>query len=212
MQMTKLQGYARQIGGSREAERLRREAKVPAVVYGHGETPQHVAVDTEALENVLGQGSHVIELGFEGQTQGVLIKDVQFDPLGLKPTHVDFLRVDMNERIRVSVALEFRGTPAGVNEGGIFEEHLADLEVQALATQIPEGIKVNVNGLQLGDFLHVSDLELPDGVTAVTPGETLVCTVRAKVAEEVVEEPEEGAEAGPEIITAKAQEEGEKKD
>jgi len=69
-----------------------------------------------------------------------------------------------------------------------------------------------VNGLQLGDFLHVSDLELPDGVTAVTPGETLVCTVRAKVAEEVVEEPEEGAEAGPEIITAKAQEEGEKKD
>jgi len=211
MEMTKLCGNARQVGGKRHARRLRREGKVPGVIYGHKQPPQHVAVGLEDLEEVLEHGSHVIELEVDGDKHPVLIRDVQLDPLGQVPLHVDFLRVDLNERVQVGVPLEFRGTPAGLHEGGLFEEHLVDLEIETLATQIPESIRVNVTPLKVGDFLHVSDLELPPGVTAVTPGETLVCAVRAKAVapeeEAVVEEAVVDSAAEPEIIRSGKKEE-----
>ncbi len=211
MEMTKLRGDARQARGKREVQRLRREGKVPAVVYGHGQEPQSVAVDYEGLEFLLEHGAHIVELEMGGRAQPVLIKQVQFDPLGQTPLHVDFVWVDLDERVSVSVPLEFRGTPVGLNEGGLLEEHLVDLEIEALATQIPETIRVNINDLDVGQSLRVSDLVLPSGVAALTDGDTLVCAVRAKaVATEEEVAAEEAAEEGaaePELIRRPKEEE-----
>jgi large subunit ribosomal protein L25 len=203
MEMTKIRGSAREVHGKRRARRLRRDGQIPGVIYGHKQAPQHITLDLDTLKDLLEHGSHVIELDVDGDKSPVLIRDVQLDPLGQAPLHVDFLRVDLNERVEVAVPLEFRGTPAGLNEGGLFEEHLVDLEVEALATQIPESVRVNIAHLNVGDSLHVSELELPSGVSAVTSGDTLVCTVRAKAAAPEEEEAEEALAEGaeePEII------------
>jgi len=214
MEMMKLKGSARQARGSREAQRLRRQGKMPGILYGHGQTPQAVAVVVDDLEHVLEHHSPIIELDVDGQPHSVLIKDVQFDQIGIKPVHVDFMRVDLNEQVRVSVALEYKGTPAGTQEGGIFEGMLVDLEVETLASSIPESIRINVADLQVGQFIQVKDVALPPGVKALSPADTIVCTVRAKLVEEVVEAaPTEEVPAQPEIITArKPAEEGEEEE
>ena len=211
MEIAQLQAETRPGRGTRAARRLRRQGKLPGVVYGHGELPENVAIGEHDLENLLGHGSHVLQLNVNGKTKQVLIKAVQFDHLGVKPIHVDFMRVDLNERVRVSVPLEFRGTPIGTHEGGILEHELVDLEVDCLVTEIPEVIRVNVAELGLGDALHVRELELPPDVHAVSGPEVIVCAVRAKkAAAEVVEVvAAEAAPAEPEIIGRKEKEEGE---
>jgi len=212
MKMAKLEGTTRAVHGSRAAQRLRAKGQLPAVIYGHGQPPAHVAVDRRNLANLVGHGSQVIELAVDGAPHSVLIKAVQFDPTGKTLVHADFMRVDLTERVQLPVPLEYRGTPAGTLEGGIFEEHLVDLEVETLVMEIPTSIRVNVADLKIGDFLHVRDIELPPGVKAVTPGETIVCTVRAKLTAEVEAAPAEEEPTQPEIITAKAKPEEEQEE
>lgn len=209
MQFTKVRAEKREARGSRAAQRLRRAGKLPAVIYGHGETPENVALSSHDLAGLLQHGQHLVELDLDGRPRQVLIKDVQFDHMASTPVHVDFVRVDMNERVTVTVPLEFKGTPVGTNEGGLFETSLADLEVECAVTDIPESIRVSVADLKLGDALHVRDLQLPPNMTAATPAETIVCVVRAKAAEAEAAGAEEGAEQQPEIISRREKEEGE---
>jgi large subunit ribosomal protein L25 len=205
MEIAKLQGETRNASGSRAASRYRRQNKLPGVVYGHGLAPESVVVPRRELEIIMEHGAHVLELEIGGARSAVLIKALQFDCIGTTPVHIDFMRVDLNERVKVSIPLEYRGTPVGTVEGGVFQENMVDIEVEVVVTQIPESIRVNVAELKLGDFLHVKDLELPEGVVAVTSPEAIVCAVRAKVTEEAVVAPAEGEETKePEIITAKA--------
>ena len=209
MQIAQLQADERHEGGTRAARRLRRSGKLPGIVYGHGETPQKVAVSAHDLGNLLHHGTHVVELLVDGAKRQVLIKDVQFGYLGTDPIHVDFTLVDLTERVRVSVPLDFRGTPVGTHEGGVFEHGLVDVEVECLVTEIPESLRVNVGAMKLGDMFHVGDLELPENVAAATPAEVIVCSVRAKavaVAEAEEAEAEEGASEEPEIIGRKKEE------
>jgi large subunit ribosomal protein L25 len=209
MEIARLEAEPREGRGTRAARRLRRQGKLPGVVYGHGETPENVAVVVHDLETLLEHGSHVLELKVNGTTKRVLIKAVQFDHLGLKPIHVDFMRVDLTERVHVSVPLDFRGTPIGTHEGGLLEHELVDVEIDCVVTEIPEAIRVNVTDMGVGDVLHVRDLPLPSGVKAITAAETIVCSVRAKkvsVEVEAAEAVEEEAEE-PEIIGRKEKEE-----
>ena len=210
MQITKLDAEKREARGTRAARRLRREGKLPGIIYGHGSTPEPVAVDARDLGNALDDGVHVLELAVSGSDRQVLIKHVQFDPIEPTPIHVDFTLVDLSERVQVSVPLEFKGTPVGTHEGGALEHNLVDVEIECRVTDIPEVLRVDVAPLELGDFLHVHELELPPDVTAVTPGNTIVCSVRAKTAAAKVEETtEEGDESkAPEIIGRKEKEEG----
>ncbi|HOB73624.1 MAG TPA: 50S ribosomal protein L25 [Phycisphaerae bacterium] len=215
MDMTTLQAERREAGGSRAAARLRRTGKIPGIVYGHGEGPVTVAVSTRELAGAIKHGQHLVQLNLDGQTRHVLIKDVQYDHLASTPVHVDFMRVDMHQRVTVTVPLEFKGVPVGTNEGGIFESPMADIEIECAVTDIPEMIRVNVADLKLGDAIHVRDLQLPPNVTAQAAPDAIVCAVRAKEAEEAVEAAEEGAEAAePEIISRreKTEEEGEGKE
>jgi len=207
-----LQAEKRDAHGSRAASRLRRAGKIPGIVYGHGETPENVAVGTRELAGAIKHGQHVVQLEVEGQAKQVLIKDVQFDHLASTPIHVDFLRVDLHQRVTVTVPLEYKGTPVGTTEGGIFESAMGHIEVECTVTEIPELIRVNVGDLKLGSAIHVRELQLPPNVTAKASPDAIVCAVRTKVAETVEAAPAaEGAEpAEPEIITRREKvEEGE---
>jgi len=212
MDITTIQAQKREAHGSRAARRLREEGKLPGIVYGHGEDPQNVIVGTRELAGAVRHGQHIVQLELDGQTKQVLIKDVQYDHLAMTPVHVDFLRVDLHQRVTVTVPLEFKGTPAGIAEGGIFESTMGDIEVECTVTEIPSSIRVTTTELKIGDAIHVRDLQLPPNVAAKASPEAIVCAVRAKAAEEVVAAPvAEGAEpAEPEIITRreKVEEEG----
>lgn len=195
--------------GTRAARRLRLEGKLPGIIYGHGQKPEAVAVPAHELSTHLEHGAHVFELKIDGGKRQVLIKDVQLAPVNAEPIHVDFTLVDLSERVEVTVPIEIKGTPAGTREGGIFEQYLVDVEIECMVSDIPDAVRVVIDELKIGDSLHVSDLKLPEGMTAVTSSETIVCAVHAKAAEveeEVVSE-EEGEEE-PEIIKRKKEEEG----
>ena len=162
MEIVKLHVEMREAKGTRAARRLRREGKLPAVIYGHGENPENVAVDVEDISNLLEHGVHVAELDLGGSNRQVLIKEVQFDHLGMTPIHVDFTRVDLTEQVTVSIPLEFKGTPIGTHEGGALEHFMVDLEVKCKVTQIPESIRVTVSDMKLDDVFHVRDIPLPE--------------------------------------------------
>ena len=196
MEIAQLKAEVRQARGTAEARRLRKGGKLPAVLYGHGQATESLAVPLRDLKTLLEHKTHVLELVIGNGKQQALIKEVQFDHLGATPVHVDFARVSLTERVEVSVPLDFRGTPVGVAEGGVFDTARVDMEIECIVTEIPESIRVNVAELKIGDFLHVKDVVLPEGVKAITPAETIVCTVRAKAEEEEVA-PAVAAEEGP---------------
>lgn len=209
MEIASLVGESRTAAGTRAARRLRKDGKIPAIIYGHGQTPEDVAISQRDFGNLLTRGAHVVELALGSSKHQLLIKAVQYDHLGLAPIHADFMRVDLSERVTVSVPLEFRGTPAGVLEGGLLEHDLSSLSVKCTVTEIPVSIRVNVANLKIGEFIHVRDLELPAGIEAVTAGETIVASVKAKIAEEELAAATAGEEGatGPEIIGRKEKEE-----
>jgi large subunit ribosomal protein L25 len=110
------------------------------------------------------------------------------------------MRVDVTEVIKVSVPIELKGTAQGTHEGGIIEEHTDHLEIECKATEIPETIVVSIKGLNVGDALHASDIELPDGVKLLSPPETLMVTCRLVATAKTTEEVEEEVPAAPEVI------------
>ena len=124
--------------GTRANRRLRETGLVPGVVYGHKENVLPISLPRKELVNYLEHGAHLFSLAMDGHNETVLVKEVQYDHLGLDVLHVDFARVDLNERVKVTIPLELRGTPKGVSEGGgVLTQVITDLEVECLVTEIP---------------------------------------------------------------------------
>ncbi len=216
MEIAVIQGEARSAGGRHANERLRGRGLVPAVIYGHGEAPVNVALSLHDTVLALEHMAHVIKLQVGGREEQYLIKDVQYDHLQRKPIHVDLMRVDANERVKVKVPVHLRGRPKGTAEGGTLVHVLTDLEVECLLLQIPDTIRANVAELGLNEALHVKDLELPPNVKVLHNADDIVAIVHPPRAEAVEAPAEaapvaEGAAAEPEIITkgVKEKEEGE---
>jgi large subunit ribosomal protein L25 len=191
--------------GSRAAKRLRDTGLVPGVIYGHGEEVLPVTLPGIEVSRHLNKGAHVFELQVDGKQERVLVKDVQYDHLGSEVIHVDFARVNFDERVTVTVPLELKGEPKGAEEGGVLTQVMASLEVECLVLEIPDAIRHNVSEMGLNDVLHIRDLKLPPGVKVMQDPEQIVATVK-----EVLEAaPTEVAEAGaaePEVIGRKAEE------
>ncbi len=194
METTTLAGENRNSVGTRASRALRECGKLPAVIYGHGEAPESVALVLHDVVVALSRGARTLEVDVNGKASQYLIKEVQYDYLNHTPIHLDLTRVDLHERVTVRVGIELRGVPKGVAEGGTLDLHLADLEVECMVSQIPETLHPLVVDLGVGDSLLVKDLELPDGVTATIDGDERVATVRAVVVE-VEEEAEASEEA-----------------
>jgi large subunit ribosomal protein L25 len=192
--------------GSRRNKRLRDAGFVPGVIYGHKEDVVPVTLPKVELVKHLNHGAHLFALALDGKNENVLVKDVQYDHLGIEVLHVDFARVDLNERVEVTVPLVLKGEPKGEAEGGVLQQIVADLEIECLVTQIPTDIRYNVSEMGLNSVLHIKELQLPSGVRALQDEDLIVATVR-EIVEEAPAEVAEGA-AEPEVI-GKPAEEGE---
>jgi len=210
---------ARDPEGSRTARRLRRDGLVPGVIYGGDEDPQHFAVDARVLRNTLAHAAQVIEVAVDGgATANVLIKDVQRHPVRGEAVHVDLLRVRMDVAIHATVPLEFAGATEapGVVEGGIFNQELRELNVEALPGDIPDSVSHDVSGLEMNATVTLDVLSAPEGVTLLDDPEIVIATITPPTLEPVEEEIEtetelvgEGAEGEEAEGEPQAAEEGE---
>jgi large subunit ribosomal protein L25 len=187
---TTLQVTPREVEGSRATRRLRRSGRVPAVIYGGDAEALPVSIDARELRHALHAAGAVIELSIDGQTQPVVLKDAQMHPVRGETQHVDFLRVRLDVAIQSTVTLELVGIDdaPGHVEGGVLEQQLRELSIEALPGDIPESITHDVSSLNLNDTVHVSDLTAPSGVTILDDPETVVASLTLPRLE--VEEPE----------------------
>src|SRR5262245_26354685 len=148
-EIVKLVTRPREGRGSQRATRLRRQGLVPAVVYGHKEATVSIALPRDELNKAIRLGSHIVNLQTDGNSQTVLLKEIQWDHLGKELLHVDFARVSADERVTVPVPLEIRGTAPGIAAGGVLDQPLHALRLECPVVSIPASIRVNVGELQL---------------------------------------------------------------
>jgi large subunit ribosomal protein L25 len=167
--------------GSRAARRLRKQGLIPVVVYGHQQGTVSLAVPGEEMEKVVRRGVHVLDLQTGGATEKVLIRDLQWDHLGKELLHVDFARVAADERVVVTVPVEVRGALAVA--GGVVDQPLHSLAIECPVVEVPESIRVNLSGLQVGAMVHVRDLVLPPNVKVMADPDAVVVHVIAKQVE-----------------------------
>jgi large subunit ribosomal protein L25 len=167
--------------GSRYSQRLRKSGRLPAVVYGHGSDPLSISVDQKETLRHLSEGNHVFNVAIDGGSEETcLVKDLQFGFLGDDVIHIDFARVDLDEKVRVNMTLDFHGVPAGAKKGGTIVVHdLSELEIECTVRNMPDAIRIDLE--HFDEIIHVSDLTLPEGVEPITPGNTLVLHVQAPV-------------------------------
>ncbi|HTX54778.1 MAG TPA: 50S ribosomal protein L25 [Candidatus Baltobacteraceae bacterium] len=212
-----LKGELRSVVGKEGAKRLRRQQRVPAVVYGRERGPVSVTINPTELLKVLESGENVLinlSLGGDGgQTSLVILKELQRDPAKGRVLHADFQEVSVDRKIRVEVPLVMTGTPVGVKDkGGILEHTLRQLLVECLPLSIPERITVDVSGLDIGDALHVSDITVAEGIRILDEGARVMVSVIAPAAEEVAAPTEEEKPVEPEVVGKKEKEEAEAAD
>jgi len=192
--------------GSRANKRLRDSGFVPGVVYGHKEAVIPVTLPKKELTTHIDHGAHLFDLALDGKSEKVLVKEVQYDHLGLEILHIDFARVSLDEKVEVTVALELKGTPKGEAEGGVLQQIISELEIECLVTDIPEVIRHNVSDMEKDAVLHIKDLKLPPGVRVLQDEDLIVATVK-EIAEEAPTEAAEGTTAEPEVIGRKPEDE-----
>lgn len=170
--------------GKGAARRIRRDKKVPAVLYGHGADPRHISLPGHELMLALKTSNVLLTLDIDGDTELALPKDVQRDPIKGFLEHVDLVVVRRGERVTVEIAVHLIGEAAP--ETFVTTEHQT-LTVEAEATNIPTGVDVSVAGLDVGAQIHARDIELPAGVTLVTDPDALVVNVSAATTAEQLE-------------------------
>ncbi len=199
--------------GSRASRRLRNEGMVPATLYGQGSDPVALAVDARDLRNALSTDAGLnavltIEVGKDTHTS--LAREVQRHPTKGDITHLDFVKISLTDRVDAEVSIELTGEPVGVrDEGGIVETVLSVVTVNALVTNIPESIELDISELSIGDSLKVSDLPALDGVEILDDEEQTVVTVSLPAAAFAEEEEELEGEEGEEVEGEEGEEAGE---
>jgi large subunit ribosomal protein L25 len=183
--------------GSRPAGRLRRSGLVPAVVYGLGSDTVEVSVPARELNHILVGGANtLITLKIGGDDALALARQVQRHPTKGELLHVDFIRVRTDVAVSADVALHLTGEPAGVKDGGVLEQLVFAVPVEAKPQDIPQELEADVSHLSIGDQIRMTEVSLPVGVVTTLEPDTLVAQVIAPrvVEEEVPEEGEEGLE------------------
>ncbi|MYW15826.1 50S ribosomal protein L25/general stress protein Ctc [Streptomyces sp. SID486] len=194
MSEVKLAAETRSEFGKGAARRIRRENKVPVVLYGHGTEPVHLTLPGHELLLALRTPNVLISLDIDGKTNELAIpKAVQRDPLKGFLEHVDLLLVKRGEKVTVEIPVQTEGELAA--GGNLLEHVLNALPVEAEATHIPEAVTVSVEGLEAGASIHAKDITLPSGVTLAVDEDAVVLQVLAAQAEETEGEETEGEEA-----------------
>lgn len=204
-QQTSLQAAARSSTGKGAARSLRREGKVPGVIYGHGRDPEPVAIDALALQKMLigiSAASTVVDVAIDSRPSvKVLLREIQRDPI--RPghiLHVDLYEIHADEKITVEVPVHLIGIPDGVrNFAGVLDQVLREVEIEVFPGDIPDRVELDVTALGIGDSLYVRDLKIEKAEILNDP-DVAVATVVAPRIEEVVAPAEEPASTEPELI------------
>lgn len=209
-----LKASLREETGKSAARRIRREGRIPAVIYGRGEQTRSLSLDAHDFEMLVKRHSldtTLVELAIDGAkkkgggTVRALVSEVQSHPYKPQVLHVDFQEIHAGERVTVEVPIHLIGTAEGVRAGGVLQHVMHEIELECDVDQIPEVFEVDVSSLEIGDGVHVSELNVPEGVEVLVEGDRTICTVAAPTVLEVTEEEEE--EVAPELLGA--EEEGE---
>ncbi len=206
METVEIQAEAREIGKKGAARRLRRNGKVPAVLYGPKIVPVPLELNKKDFSTrVAGfEGSHLVRLksvATQLADKVALVKDLQYHPVTGDLMHADLYEVDLSATIQVQVPLHFIGKAVGVVRGGILQPVVREIEVECLPLDIPEFFDVEVSGLDIGDAIHVEDLSMPEGVRAVYETNFALVTVVPPTVEEA---PAPVAVVGEEVPAATA--------
>jgi large subunit ribosomal protein L25 len=190
--------------GKGASRRLRRADKVPAILYGANQTPEMLSLSHRELVKSLENPaifSHILDLHIGDRRESVIFKDLQRHPAKPRLLHADFLRVSATQELQVQVPLHFinEETSPGVKAGGMISHHLIGVEISCLPANLPEYIEVDVGALEVGDAIHLTELQLPPGVELATAPDAdhdePVVSIHAKAAEEGAAE--EGEAAAP---------------
>ena len=199
MPEVRIQAELRTEFGKGAARRTRRAGRVPAIIYGHGATTRHLSLPEHEIMLALKTPNALLRLEGLGRSELALPKAVQRDPLKGAIEHVDLIEVRRGEKVTVEIPVRVTGE---VFSGGLLDQQLVTISIEAEATQIPDGIDVDVEGMEIGSSVHAKDLALPAGATLQTDPEALVLHVlepAAEVAEEAEAAAEEAAEGEAEV-------------
>jgi len=206
--------------GKGAARKLRGSGFIPGILYGAGQESCKIKVEKRSAENIIRKlESHnvmanlVLKTGKDkGEEIKTVLKEIQTDAIKGDVLHLDFYRIRMDQTVRMGVAVHLEGEAPGIEKGGVLEQELRELEVQALPDKVPSVITVNISKMEIGDAIMVKDITLPEGVEAVEEEERIIVTILAPkaVEEKVAEEGEGEAVEGvtetstePEVISEK---------
>lgn len=195
--------------GKEIAKKLRREGRVPAVVYGGHRDPVAISVDRKSVSELIQKSEHgirsvfLLQMAGTDQQRHAMIKEVTIDPISRKMTHIDFVRVLMDETVRVTIPVHVTGTAIGVKEGGLLDFQIRELHVECLPNAIPDSIDIDVTPLGHHEYFRVKDLPVPEGVKVLDDQERVVVGVtqaRAEVTADAATAEAGATAAEPEVI------------
>lgn len=184
--------------GKGPTRRYRAAGLVPAVFYGPSVEPVSLLVDGKQMSQAMhteAGGNVLITLKIDGQSRLTVPREVQRHPIRGTILHVDFVNVARDQKIEAHVPVHVVGESRGVKEGGVLDQHMHELQVEAVPTDIPAAIEVDISDLGIGDSIHVADVKIPTGVEMLSPAEEMVAAVIEARLTELVEEEEEAEEA-----------------
>ena len=203
----KVKAELRENFGKGYARRLRAAGKIPAVIYGHGTDPKHVALPGHQVSLLIRRANALLELDVAGTPELALVKDVQKDPVHQIIEHIDLLVVKKGEKIQVDIPVSLIGEPAA---GTIAAQDANTVLLEVEATHIPERIEVDVEGLEDGTHITAADLKLPQGASLVVDPETLIVAISIPV--DTLAAEDEIAEADAAVAAEQAEESEEAKE
>ena len=182
--MLELSAGARERAGKGASRAMRREGRVPAVVYGNKQEPTAVHIEEKALMKMLHSGhffNSVVMLDVGGQKIRTLPKDVQFHPVSDRPLHADFLRISEHSKVTVNIPVHFvdEELSPGIKRGGVLNIVVHDLGLLVDAAEIPDEIAVSLEGLEVGENIHLSQITLPKGAEATDHGDPVIASIVA---------------------------------
>ncbi|MGN9840703.1 50S ribosomal protein L25/general stress protein Ctc [Nonomuraea sp. H19] len=201
MSEVRIAAEPRTVFGKGAARKIRRAAKVPAVLYGHGIDPKHLTLPGHEVLLALRTPNVLIRLEGDGVDELALPKGVQRDPIKGFVEHVDLILVKRGEKVTVEIPVT---TVGDVHSDGLLDQQLVQIAVEAEATHIPTGVEVDVEGLEVGTVITAAQLPLPQGTTLIADPDTVILQVSAKPVE-AAEEGEEGAEGVAPAASAEAE-------
>jgi len=198
--------------GSTRARALRKDGKIPGVLYGHGSEAQAIALARRGLDEILHRGARtsLITLTMDGKrVDTALLREVQVDPVSRRIVHVDLQRVAADETVQAKLPVVTVGTPEGVrSSGGVMDVVLHELEVEGPANKLPDRIEIDVTELDIHQHVTAGEVALPEGFKMITPAENTVVAVEPSKTEKLLEEAAVGAteQAEPEVVGKPAEE------